>query len=72
MTRLAAKGLLKAGIAMVILTILCRFIASTPSGLMGDNLALIASALLALVAALYLRFAPAEHQKSPETPRTKK
>lgn len=58
MTRLAAKVLTRAGLAMLILCIGCRFIIRTEAGMMGDNLAIIASLVLMVVAMLYLRFAP--------------
>lgn len=58
MTRLAAKVLMRAALAMFILCIGCRFIIRTEAGMMGDNLAIIASLALMVVAMLYLRFAP--------------
>lgn len=58
MTRLAAKLLTRAALAMLILCIGCRFIIRTEAGMMGDNLAIIASLALMVVAMLYLRLAP--------------
>lgn len=58
MTRLAARLLSRAGLAMLILCIGCRFIISTESGLIVDDLAIIASISLTLVAMIYLRLTP--------------
>lgn len=63
MSRLAAKGLLRAGIAMFLLCVACRLAITTQSGLVGDDLALIACGGLIVVPALYLRFGPREDER---------
>lgn len=58
MTRLAAKLLSRAGLAMLILCVGCRFIISTESAMIVDDLAIIASVSLTVVAMMYLRLTP--------------
>lgn len=65
MTRLAAKALMRIGIAMIILCVLCRFIATTSASVMGDNLAILASIALTIVAGLYLRFGGHDERDRP-------
>lgn len=60
MTRFAAKALMRIGVVMLLLCVACRFVIETPSGMMGDDLAIIASLALVVAAALYLRFGPRE------------
>lgn len=56
-----AKLLLRIGIAMLVLSILCRFLITTPSAMMGDNLAIIACIVMIAVAALYIRLSKRTH-----------
>lgn len=58
MTRIAAKLLLRVGLIMLVLCIGCRFIIQSDAGVVGDNLAIIASVALVVLALLYLKFAP--------------
>lgn len=80
MIRWMARVLLRGGVAMLILCLLVRPAIHTASGLMGDNLAIIACLLLMLTAALYIRFGPKddadepvrrwpERKPKPDTPR---
>jgi len=50
-----AKVLLRAGVAMLVLSIICRFGITTANGMMGDNLAIIACVLMIAIAAIYIR-----------------
>lgn len=61
MTRDMARLLVKIGIALLALSLLCRFIATTASARMGDNLAIIACVLMIAVGVLYIRFSKRTH-----------
>lgn len=53
-----ARVLLRAGVAMLLLSLLVRPAIRTADGMMGDNLAIIASAALMITALLYIKFGP--------------
>lgn len=72
MTRIAAKLLFRVGLIMLVLCIACRFVIQTEVGMMGDNLAIIASLVLAVVALIYLKFAPRDDTDRARTGKARK
>lgn len=58
MTRTTARLVMRMGIALFLLAFLVRFTEHSSADLAADDLALIASALLAVAGALVARFGP--------------